>query len=64
MRPCPEQVGDASLEGSFEMERPELEGCPRHPDLEPVEVVVNSVFSAQADHPQLVITELRCPVCR
>lgn len=43
------------------MESPERERCPHHPHLEPDEVVVNRIYSAQADYPQVVVTELRCP---
>lgn len=37
--------------------------CPRHSNLEPVEVVVKEVRSAQSDHPTRVVVERRCRAC-
>ena len=40
------------------------ERCPFHPDLEPIQIVVNRIRSAQADHPTRLVVEWRCPICR
>jgi hypothetical protein len=45
------------------MSQDQTEHCPIHPDVEPVVVTTQVIYSAQSDYPVTTRSGLRCPVC-